>query len=340
MAGLALWDDQWRGEHPLGRQQKAGEPFVMSVLGDSQREAMMQDPEHRRILTTLDARSFMSTPIVSGGDLIGSMMFIAGSSRDEFGPNDLEIAQELGRRAALALQNARSYHEAMAATTARDEVLAIVAHDLRNPLNTIHMSSNMALDEEIAPLDAQVRKQFEIILRSSEHMNRLIQDLLDATRLQSGQLAMEMMTMSPAAVLDEAMELLLPLARHAGITMEEKLEGELPLISADKIRLLQVLSNLVGNALKFTPRGGHVSLRARRRENAVIFTVNDSGPGIPEDQLPHVFGRFWQARRTDRRGLGLGLAIAKGIVEAHGGAIWVESRTGEGSSFRFTIPTR
>jgi PAS domain S-box-containing protein len=335
---IDLWDRQWRGEHPMNVQQRSGEPFIVSNLADSELELMAHDPEHRRVLRALETRSFMSTPIMSGGKLIGTMMFSAGPNRDEFGPDDLEIAQELGRRAALALQNAQSYHDALAATSARDEVLAIVAHDLRNPLNTISMSSSLALDEEIEPLTVSLRKQFEIIRRSSEHMNRLIQDLLDATRLQSGQLALEKTLTAPSAIVSEAAEILTPLAVHSGITFETHVKPDLPRVHADKIRLLQVLSNLVGNALKFTPRGGLVSLWVGPREGSVCFIVNDSGPGIAEDQVQHIFGRFWQARKTDRRGLGLGLAIAKGIVDAHGGRIWVETRPGEGSSFLFTIP--
>ena len=337
-AAIEMWNQQWAGEHPLNLQQRAGEPFIVAQLADTELDAMARDPEHRRVLRELDTKSFMSVPIITGGHLIGTMMFSAGAARGEFGPEDLEIAQELGRRAALALQSARSYHDALDATTARDEVLAIVAHDLRNPLNTIHMSSSLALDEEMAALEPMSRKQFEIILRSADHMNRLIQDLLDATRLRSGQLVMEFASVAPSSVVDDAMEILRPLATHAGIALEPQVVADLPCIKGDKIRLLQVLSNLVGNALKFTPRGGRVSLRVMPRDGSVCFAVIDTGPGIPEDQLPHVFGRFWQARKTDRRGLGLGLSIAKGIVEAHGGSIWVESRAGEGSSFLFTIP--
>jgi signal transduction histidine kinase len=169
-------------------------------------------------------------------------------------------------------------------------------------------------------------------------MNRLIQDLLDATRLQSGQLALEQMPTAAHVIVDEAMDLLQPLAMHAGVTFQAHVTPELPALWVDRGRVLQVLSNLVGNAIKFTPRGGSVTLVVTPDPAGARFCVRDTGAGIAADQVPHIFGRFWQARRTDRRGLGLGLAIAKGIVEAHSGTIWVESVLGAGSEFLFTVP--
>jgi PAS domain S-box-containing protein len=338
VTAVAQWNAQWRDKHPLSVQQKYGEAFIVSDLSESDLDSMAPDPGQRRVLAELGTKSLMSVPISNGGELIGSIMFSAGGERANYGLEELSIAQELGRRAAVALQSAQSYQDARAATQARDEMLAVVAHDLRNPLNTIYMGSSLALELTADQPAAPGRRQFQIIQRSAEHMNRLIQDLLDATRLQSGQLALEVVSTPPAAVVDEAMEILLPLATHAGITLETEIAADLPLLSVDKLRLLQVLSNLVGNAVKFAPRGGRVLLSLTRRDDAVCFCVTDTGPGIAPDQLPHIFGRFWQARSTDKRGLGLGLAIAKGIVEAHGGAIWVESQLGEGSSFLFTIP--
>ncbi|MEX2285099.1 MAG: GAF domain-containing protein [Gemmatimonadota bacterium] len=337
-AAVEHWKDRWNGNHPFTIQQKKGEPFIVANLSESDLDEMVPDAEPRRVFGELGMRSLMSVPIVSGGQLIGSMMFARGASCTPYGADELSIAQELANRAAVALESAQSYHQAHAATQARDEMLAVVAHDLRNPLNTIYMGSTLALDLTADQPTTPGRRQFEIIKRTAEHMNRLIQDLLDATRLQSGQLALEVMPTPPKAIVDEAMLMLLPLATHAGIALQADVPEGLAAVPADRMRLLQVLSNLVGNALKFTPRGGSVLLSVTQGEAGTCFRVTDTGPGIAADQLPHIFGRFWQARRTDRRGLGLGLAIAKGIVEAHGGTISVESRLGEGSSFLFTVP--
>jgi PAS domain S-box-containing protein len=335
---VAHWNRHWCGSHELTAQQKQGEPFIVSNLSESDLDNLAPEPELRRALTELGTKSLMSVPIEIGGELIGSMMFAAGDSVRDFGPEELSLAQELGRRAAVALASAQSYNDAQAATAARDDMLAIVAHDLRNPLNTIHMSSSWALEMDAEQPIGPTRRQFEIIQRSADHMNRLIQDLLDATRLQSGQLALELVTTRPQTIVAEAMEILQPLAVHAGITLDAEIDEALGALAVDKMRVLQVLSNLVGNALKFTPRGGRVRLSVEVRDDVARFCVNDTGPGIAADQLPHIFGRFWQARSTDRRGLGLGLAIAKGIVEAHHGTIWVESELGAGSSFVFTVP--
>jgi signal transduction histidine kinase len=307
-------------------RQRLGEPFIIAQLDESD-----------LVSRTVGWRSIMSVPITSGGELIGSILFAVCDPRPAFDYEQLAIAEELGRRAAVALQGARSYRDAQAATVGRDEMLAVVAHDLRNPLNTISMGSSMMLEMMTDP-NTLGRRQFEIIYKSTEHMNRLIQDLLDATRLQSGQLALEQMPASAQMIVDEAMDVLQPLAMHAGIAFEAQVAHELPKLWVDRIRVLQVLSNLVGNAIKFTPRGGQVTLLVNSDRLGACFCVRDNGAGIAPDQVPHIFGRFWQARRTDRRGLGLGLAIAKGIVEAHGGRIWVESVLGAGSDFLFTMP--
>ena len=170
-------------------------------------------------------------------------------------------------------------------------------------------------------------------------MNRMIQDLLDVRRIESGRLGIESKPESPASLINDTVEMLRPLAIGSTIVLEADISENLPMVLADASRIQQVLSNLVGNAVKFTPREGHVTVCAEGIDGGVRFGVIDTGPGIPPDQVPHIFGRFWQAMPSDRRGIGLGLAIAKGIVEAHGGMIWVESNVGLGSTFYFTLPS-
>lgn len=250
---------------------------------------------------------------------------------------DLALAEELARRAALAIENARLFTEAQRATRARDEMLGVVAHDLRNPLNTITMGAELLL--EVIPSErAMERRHAEIVRRAADRMNRLIQDLLDVRRMDEGRLTVDPHPEPVASVVGDAVEMLRPLAAASALTLEGELAADLPRVLVDPARVQQVFSNLLGNAIKFTPGGGHITLRAERASGEVRFAVTDTGPGIPTDQVPHIFGRFWQGNRGDRRGIGLGLAIAKGIVEAHGGRIWVESRLGEGSTFFFTVP--
>ncbi|MEX1183276.1 MAG: HAMP domain-containing sensor histidine kinase [Gemmatimonadota bacterium] len=240
------------------------------------------------------------------------------------------ITNEIAR-----VQLARLYDDAREAADAREEVLKIVSHDLRNPLSTIGMAAEMML--EAADADTQARS-VSIIRRTTDRMNRMVQDLLDVAKLETGRLAIEVEDTAVAVLIDEVIETLAPLAAEKELTLTAVLDPDLPGICVDRGRILQVLSNLIGNAIKFTPGGGQITLHARPEDDAVRCAVTDTGPGIPADQMQRIFGRFWQAQPSDRRGLGLGLTIAKSIVEAHGGRIGAESRPGEGTEFWFTVP--
>jgi PAS domain S-box-containing protein len=218
----------------------------------------------------------------------------------------------------------------------RDEMIAVVAHDLRNPVHTIAMSASTILE---LPLDeAQQVRHLAMIRRAARGMERLISDLLDVSRIESRQLSIRLAPVPVRALLDETLELFEPQARERDVRLVCALGEELPPAAGDRDRLAQVLSNLIGNALQFTPPKGEVRLNARQREDRIEFTVEDTGSGISPEHLPSVFNRFWQGERETRTGAGLGLTIAKGIVEAHGGEIWVESTPGEGTTFHFTIP--
>jgi signal transduction histidine kinase len=170
-------------------------------------------------------------------------------------------------------------------------------------------------------------------------MNRLIQDLLDVARTEAGKLAIECNRIPVAQVVLDSIETQKAFAAAASLELEVDLGPDLPDVWADRDRVLQVFENLVGNAIKFTGPGGRIGVGAVPRDREVLFWVSDTGSGIPSDDVPRVFDRFWQARRAERRGAGLGLPIVKGIVEAHGGRVWLESTPGLGSTFFFTIPT-
>jgi PAS domain S-box-containing protein len=238
-------------------------------------------------------------------------------------------------RAGLLLREREARERAEAAIRTREEVLAIVSHDLRNPLNTIAMGATALRD-----LGSEDPVRFvDMIQRAIQRMNRLIEDLMDVVKLEGGQkLALDPAPVELPPLLGEMRESFQAQAqpRHQAVVCE--CAPDVPPIVADRDRLHQVLSNLLGNALKFTPEGGRVSIRAKRVEGDVQIEVADTGPGIPPEDLPRIFDPYWQARRTARLGAGLGLAISRGIVEGHGGRIWVESRPGEGSTFTFTLP--
>ncbi len=231
---------------------------------------------------------------------------------------------------------------AQAAVRARDEVLGIVAHDLRSPLNTI--TTQLELIRRRGSHVEAVGAPLTRLRQATLQMDRLIHDLLDVARLDAGQgLAMELDCVEPRALLEAALEAKRERAEEAGLTLAIASPGPGPngepsaQVWGDFVRLLQVFDNLLGNAIKFTPSGGTVVVRAVEDPGEVVFSVTDTGAGISASHLPHLFDRFWQEDARDRRGAGLGLAIVKGIVEALGGRIWVETALGIGTSFYFTV---
>jgi PAS domain S-box-containing protein len=230
----------------------------------------------------------------------------------------------------------RLYGEARDAVQARDEVLAVVSHDLRNPLNAIGMSVDLLRFQLGAGADPTVIATLERVRRLVRNMDILIRDLLDVSAMEAGSFAVERRPREVREVVDLALDMLEPSAAEKGVELVVEAPGAERRVACDRDRLLQVLSNLLGNAIKFTPPGGRVSLRIESVRDAVLVSVRDSGPGIPEEHLPNLFDRFW--KRGSVEGVGLGLAIAKGIVEAHDGRIWVESEVGRGTAFHFTVP--
>jgi signal transduction histidine kinase len=252
--------------------------------------------------------------------------------------NHTRLKQQADRLEALARESARLTDEAQRATRAREEVLAIVAHDLRNPLSTILMSSRFL--QETAGPDPFLApaKLGERIHRAASRMECLIKDLLDLAAIEAGHLGIDRRPVHVQGLVTEAIEMMLPLATAKGVHLTARVGDPELQVSSDRARVLQVFSNLIGNAVKFTPAGQRIIVFAEGDESAVRFAVEDTGPGIAADQLPHIFDRYWQARTNDRRGIGLGLSIASGIVAAHGGRIWVESQPGKGSCFTFLLP--
>jgi PAS domain S-box-containing protein len=270
------------------------------------------------VLWRADGMSFpaqlAATPMTDGRETIGVVLTFTDLS---------EI-----RRAEIALQEA---------VRARDEVLAVVSHDLRNPVGTIGAASELLLDIPVS--DAQRREHLSIINRSAERMGRLIQDLLDVARIESGSFSVHRESVDLVGLSREALDELTARARAKGVELRgPDPEGEAITVEVDRYRILQVLSNLIGNAIKFTPSGGSVSVGLERSVTDVWVSVSDTGPGIPEESRRRLFDRFWKGHRGERKGAGLGLAIVKGIATAHGGEVVVESASGQGSRFSVRLP--
>jgi PAS domain S-box-containing protein len=226
------------------------------------------------------------------------------------------------------------------AVALRDEVLSIVAHDLRNPLTAIMAQASLMERPGPEPERRDAGPRL-VITRSAKRMNELIQDLLDVAVVESGQMKVHRVPLPAAELARDVVEMQIPLASSAGVELRLEVGPDVRDVWGDRNRLMRVFDNLIGNALKFTTNGGRitVTVAARQQEQEVLFSVADTGVGIAPDSVPHVFDRFWQAAgRASRLGAGLGLPITRGIVEAHGGRIWVESTQGLGSTFFFTIP--
>jgi PAS domain S-box-containing protein len=302
--------------------------------------AALERPGQRAaLLGRLAPRSAMAFPLEARGQLLGALVVFCSRARRSYDARDVRLGEEVARRTSLAVENAHLYRAAQQAIQARDDVLGIVAHDLRNPLGAALMAAG-AIERNLttsAGADS-IRVAAGRIGRSIERANGLIEDLLDVSRIEAGALVVERSPVSAARLVADAAEAFAPLAAQASLRLETDVAADVPRVLADANRVQQVFSNLVGNAIKFTPAGGSVRLGASSAGGEVRFRVEDSGPGIPDGEIGHVFDRFWQARRGDRRGAGLGLPIAKGIIEVHGGRVWAESRPGGGATFTFTLP--
>jgi len=228
---------------------------------------------------------------------------------------------------------------AEAAVRARDEVLRVVSHDLGNSLSAVTVQAVLIERTPRERLDdAALHKRTSSIRNLVAGMQKLRQDLLDVASIEAGRLSIEAVPIDPSSTMEEVLEVHRDGAEERGIDLRIDVDPALPRVLADRARLMQVLDNLLGNALKFTPPDGTVSVRCARCDRCVRFTVRDSGQGIAAADLPHIFDRFWKSGRGNRAGAGLGLAIANGIVEAHTGRMWAESEEGVGSAFHFELP--
>jgi len=333
-----------RAEHPI---DPAGSHPVAEVIrtlrtvkwSGADRDRTVRERAASEIADIFDAppESAIIIPLSARNQLLGVMgLYFEKRAYDD---NDLFLAEELARRAAIAIDNSRLHDLVHAGIRARDDMIGIVSHDLRNPVNAVKMLTGVMLNRERdEPLPPEVAEYAGVIRQAAQQMDSLITDLLDVTRVEAGKLAVDAVPEDTEEMLSDALRTLAPIASEKSQTLRLTAPDDMPGVIADRERFRQALSNLVGNAVKFSPPGGEIIVRVVVLDGELVFSVSDKGQGMSPEQLSHAFDRFWQSSRTDRQGAGLGLAITKGIVDAHGGRIWAESVPGAGSTFYFTLP--
>lgn len=277
-------------------------------------------------------KTWVFLPMMADDHAVGALCLVYAEPTT-FSEDDRRYMDLLARQCALALDRARLYEIEQDARKAREEALAIAAHDLRNPLSSITLTAALLERDE----DEKVNRKARIIRMAAQRASELLRDLLDAAAIEHGRLRIQVEPCDGAALVQELREMFAVLAEEKQITLRTDCSGDVEAITIDRARMHQALSNLLGNALKFTPAGGTIELRLEAHAGQIRFIVRDTGPGIEPDGVQRLFDRYWQARATSQAGVGLGLYIVKGIVEAHGGSIQVDTALGAGTAFIISI---
>lgn len=320
---------------------RTARPVCLPAITDEMIVAAARGDEERiALIRALGVSSYLCVPLVVHGKAVGALTFAAGQSGRRFNDSDLRFAQDVGTRAALAVENARAYAEAHRANRLKDEFLATLSHELRTPLNAILGYSRMMRDGTLST--EKQERAIEIVERNASLLAQMVGDILDVSRIEAGKVRLEPRPVDVASVVHDAVAAVLPAADAKGVAVHVRIDPRLGPVAADADRLQQVVWNLVSNAVKFTPRDGRVDVAVERTAAAAELVVADTGVGIDPGFLPHVFERFRQGDPRFTRehgGLGLGLAIARHIVEMHGGTIHAASDgPGTGATFRVRLP--
>jgi PAS domain S-box-containing protein len=336
-------------DDPIGVPQviRSGKPEMHSEISDALLAASIADPELLRIIRSLGLKSSMSVPLSVRGRVIGAISFVSAESGRRFNAGDLTLAEDLARRAGIAVDNARLYESeqnarrnADLANRAKDDFLAAVSHELRTPLNAMLGWTRILRMGDLTP--EKHARALETIERNAVNQAQLIEDLLDVSRIISGKLRLDLQSLELVHLVEQTIDTLRPASEAKNIRVAASLDSSAGPIMGDANRLQQVVWNLLSNAIKFTPKNGRIHLNVERVDSSLRLVVKDDGCGIKAEFLPHVFERFKQADGATTRaygGLGLGLAISRHIVELHGGTIEVKSKgEGQGSTFTVTLP--
>ena len=320
---------------------RTGTPALISeVTDDMIVVAARGDTERINLIRSLGLTSYICVPLVVGGRSFGALTFATAESGRRYTHDDLQFAEDIASRAALAVDNSHSYEQLRHANQLKDEFLATLSHELRTPLNAILGYARMVSGGMLPP--ERLSRAAETIERNATTLTRMVEDVLDVSRIVSGKMRLNVQAVELPLVLHEAVETIRPAADAKRIRINAVIDPAVGLISGDPDRLQQIVWNLLSNAVKFTPKDGKIQLRLERVNSSVEIIVSDTGAGIAPEFLPHMFERFRQADSGITRqhaGLGLGLAIVRNLVELHGGTVYASSSgAGTGATFRVRLP--
>lgn len=329
------------GSHPVLRVIESLTPMLFEEVDDAELHRIAQDGEHLRLLRALGVRSFMIAPLIARGRCLGAISFVAGETAGRFDRYDLEVVQDLALRAALAVDNSRLYREAQDADRAKSDLLAVISHDLNTPLNAIMGHAELLEMGIPEPLGDAALERVARIRESARHLLYLISELLSFARLDAGRERVEPEEIDARTLVQEIGGVLEPLASRRGLHFRVECDDSPLTLRTDPNKLRQILLNLGSNAVRYTEQG-EVGIEVRSGEDGTVqIRVCDTGVGIDDGDLPHIFEPFWQVeahRGSSDAGTGLGLSVVHRLVELLGGSVDVESSPGSGSTFTVSLP--
>ncbi len=311
---------------------RTGQP---QYIPDLSREP--EDESEPSLMRELSASSYVALPLQARGQLIGVLSLVHSAPTEPEPELDPDLLSELAQRASGVIDKACLYQEARHAIEVRDDLLAVVSHDLQSPLNAIALTVKSLLQDPQLSAIASVKRALALIERTTKHIGQLCTELMEVGSIQTGRLSVFARPTPLTPLLHEALAILEPLLLDKQQRVITHLEPELPPVQCDGERIIRVLMNLIDNAIKFTAPGGELVIGTRRVGDQAEVTVRDTGTGIAREDLSKLFEPYWRTRQSGGHGVGLGLYIARGIIEAHGGQIWVESELGVGSTFVFRL---
>ena len=329
------------GPYSVPHVVRTATPAMTSEVTDEMIVAAARgDLERIGLVRSLGLKSYLCVPLTAHGRAIGALTLATAESGRRYTEDDLRLAQDIASRAALAVENARSYEQVQRANRLKDEFLATLSHELRTPLNAISGYARLALGGVVT--GQKLAQALQTIDRNATALTQMVEDMLDVSRIVAGKMRLNVQPVEVPLILHEAIETIKPAADAKRIKLQSVIDPQVGPISGDPDRLRQILWNLLSNAVKFTPKEGHVQVRLERINSSVEITISDTGVGIDADFLPHVFEMFRQgdARSTRQHlGLGLGLAIVRNLVDLHGGTVYASSGgPGTGATFRVRLP--